>query len=226
METTWDEFKETWLHLSPQRPYTYKETKFYLPAGKAELYLRAKMDFGEDPLPLYREQPLYSLSNTELLSEYPYLCITRRVGGYFHTEYHQLPYLREIWPEPKVELNPDTAQELGIAAGDWVYVETKKGKTKLKAILTPALATNVVCTEHDWWFPEVDEGNKDSELSGAYESNLSTIIDNDKATGYDALIGTPILRGFFVNVYKATDGPPVGLDPQKVLEWMPEMEVE
>jgi anaerobic selenocysteine-containing dehydrogenase len=224
METTWDEFKEKWLHIAPQEPYSYKESKFLLPAGKAELFLRAKMKYEQDPLPLYREQPLYSLANSDLVKAYPFLCVTRRVGGYFHTEYRQLPYIREIWPDPMIEINPTSAAELGIGEGDWVCVETDKGKIKLKALLTLAVAPDVVCCEHDWWFPEVEEGT-DPLLSGALESNLSVIVNNDLSTGYDALIGTPILRGFFVNVYKSPDGPPAGLDPQKAFKWMPETEV-
>lgn len=225
METDWDSFKEEWLHVAPQEPGLYKETEFYLPAKRAELFLRAKQEHDEDPLPLYREQPLYSLENTELSSEYPFMCVTRRVGGYFHTEYRQLPFMREIWPEPMVEINTQKAEELGIAEGDWCCVESPTGTIKLKANVTPALAPNVVCTEHDWWFPEVEEG-ADPRLSGAFESNLSVVVSNDVSTGYDALIGTPILRGFFVKVYKAPDGPPAGLDPQIALEWTPEMEVE
>jgi anaerobic selenocysteine-containing dehydrogenase len=224
MNTTWDEFKEEWLHIAPQEPYSYKESKFLLPAGKAELFLRAKAKFDQDPLPLYREQPLYSLSNTELVSAYPFMCVTRRVQGYFHTEYRQLPYIREIWPDPMIEINPDTGKKLGIAEGDWVCVETETGTIKLKAILTAAVAPDVVCCEHDWWFPEVDEGT-DPKLSGALESNLSVIVSNNIDTGYDALIGTPILRGFFVNIYKSPDGPPAGLNPQEVFKWMPEEEV-
>lgn len=225
MNTTWDDFKDEWLHVATQKPYSYKDSKFLLPAGKAELYLRGKMQFGQDPLPQYREQPLYSASNTALLGKYPYLCITRRVGGYFHTEYRQLPYIREIWPEPMIEINTQAAKDLGIADGDWTCVESNKGKIKLKARVTPAIAPHVVCCDHDWWFPEVDEGT-DPKLSGVLESNLSVLADNDKETGYDAMTGTPILRGFFVNVYKSPDGPPAGLDPQTVLTWMPDTEVQ
>jgi anaerobic selenocysteine-containing dehydrogenase len=223
METNWDEFKEQWLYLAPQEPYSYKESKFLLPAGKAELFLRAKTKLNEDPLPLYREQPKYSLNNTELSTKYPFVCVTRRVAGYFHSEYRQLPYMREIWPEPMIEINPDKGAELGIADGDWVCVESEKGKIKLKAILTPTVATDVVCCQHDWWFPEVPEG-ADPELSGILESNLSVLVNNDRETGYDALIGTPILRGFFVNIFKSPDGPPQGLNPEEVFTWMPEVE--
>ena len=225
MNTNWDDFKEKWLHIAEQKPYLYKETKFYLPAGRAELYLRAKMAHGEDPLPRYREQPYYTPTNTELFEKYPFYNITRRVQGYFHTEYRQLPFMREIWPEPMVEINDQKAKEMGIANGDWVVIESETGKIKLKAIVTPALAPNVICTEHDWWFPEVEEGT-DPKLGGAFESNWSVVISNEDKTGFDKLNGCPILRGFFVNMYKSPDGPPKGLNPQEVYKWMPETELK
>lgn len=225
MGVTWDEFKETWLHVADQHPYTYKETKFRLPAGKAELYIRAKANFGEDPLPIYRDQPLYTMENKELAERYPFLCVTRRVAGYFHTEYRQLPYMRELWPDPEVEINVGTAAKLGISDGDWVCVETDIGTIKQKAVLTSGVAPNVVCCAHDWWFPEVEEG-VEPKLSGVLESNLSAIINNDSSTGYDALIGTPLLRGFFVNIYKSPDGGPAGLNPEVVFGWMPQPEEE
>lgn len=225
MGMTWDEFKEQWLHVAEQKPYTYKETKFMLPAGKAELYIREKAQYGEDPLPKYREQPLYNPANTVLSEKYPFLCVTRRVAGYFHTEYRQLPYMRELWPTPDVEINAETAQNLGIENGDWVCIETETGTIKQKAVLTQGIAPNVVCCSHDWWFPEVEEG-VEPKLSGAFESNLSVIVSNDISTGYDSLIGTPMLRGFFVNIYKSPNGGPAGLDPEKAFAWMPQTDSE
>jgi anaerobic selenocysteine-containing dehydrogenase len=42
------------------------------------------------------------------------------------------PHLLERW-ETWVELNPDTAKDLGISDGDWVWVESTAGKIKVKA---------------------------------------------------------------------------------------------
>lgn len=218
---TWDEFKQQRAHTVPQRPLTYKETRFRLPAGKAELYFRAKMDHGEDPLPRVREQPYFSRNNTALSQAYPFYSIPRRVGGYFHSEYFQLPYVREIWPEPVIEINNATAARLGIAEGDWVCIEGEKGVIKQKARLTPGIAPDTVFMDFGWWFPEV-KGGEQPHLSGIHESNKSVVTNNDWETGFDALIGTPIVRGFFVNIYKAPDGPPAGLNPQEAFTWMPD----
>jgi thiosulfate reductase/polysulfide reductase chain A len=38
--------------------------------------------------------------------------------------------LRELASDPAAELHPTTAGEYGVSNGDWIFVETKKGKIK------------------------------------------------------------------------------------------------
>lgn len=52
---------------------------------------------------------------------------------------------------PQVELNPETTRARGIAAGDWVRVETSLGSARARAKLNPSLDPQVVCGQHDWW---------------------------------------------------------------------------
>jgi anaerobic selenocysteine-containing dehydrogenase len=222
MGITFEQLGQELVHVFPQEPYSYKKTGFLLPAGRAELFLRAAQAAGQDPLPFYTTPPLFNLEG-DLAKEYPLLCTTRRVPTYFHTEYRMVPWLRETFPEPLVEINPRTAQTLGIQNGDWVYIESSKGKIKQKAVVTEIVHPQVVCSNHDFWFPEAPQTLP--ELGGVFESNHNLLTYNDPSQGYDPLNGTPQLRGFLVKVYKANDGPPKGLDPQKVMTWTPVEEV-
>jgi anaerobic selenocysteine-containing dehydrogenase len=219
---TWKQLQEQFIYPFKQEPYSYKKTGFLLPAGRAELFLRAAQDAKQDPLPFYVTPPLFNLEG-DLAKEYPLLCTTRRVPTYFHTEYRQVPWLREIFPEPLVEINPRTAKDLGIQDGDWVYLESPKGKAKQKAVVTEFVHPQVVVSNHDFWFPEAPQTLP--ELGGVFESNHNLLTYNDPSQGYDPLNGCPQLRGFLVKVYKANDGPPKGLDPQQVMTWTPVEEV-
>ena len=78
----------------------------------------------------------------------------RRNAVFFHSEHRQIPWLREIDPDPTVELNPETAKKLGIQAGDWVWIEGVRGKVKRKAKLTPTLHPGMAHALHGWWLPE------------------------------------------------------------------------
>ena len=57
-------------------------------------------------------------------------------------------------PQPLVEINPDSAKELGIADGDKVVVESPKGSITLQARITPDIHPRVLSLQHGW-----DEAN-------------------------------------------------------------------
>ena len=87
-------------------------------------------------LPYYAEPAHGSVADAKTYEEYPITCITgRRIPVYFHSEHRQLPWCRELWPVPRMEINPETAAELGIEQGDWVWIESPWGKVRQTADL-------------------------------------------------------------------------------------------
>ena len=40
-----------------------------------------------------------------------------RQPTYFHSEHRQLPWCREVWPSPRIEMNPKDAERIGPQAG-------------------------------------------------------------------------------------------------------------
>ena len=75
--------------------------------------------FHAEALPYYVEGIHSRVRDAETYEEYPILCITgRRIPVYFHSEHRQLPWCRELWPVPRMEINPATAAELGLEQGD------------------------------------------------------------------------------------------------------------
>ncbi len=179
---------------------------FQTPNGKFNLYSEDLMLFGWGPLPQYIEQPITPYSRPDLLKDYPYVLITGgRSHAYFHTEYRQSPWMREVHTYPTVDINPETAQKHGIEDGDWVYIETDHDKCKQRARLTHAIHPQIIHCEHDWWFPEKPV---EDDLHGAFECNPNTMIANDGP--YDPAIGTDNFGGL-CRISKATDGEPEGI---------------
>ena len=75
----------------------------------------------EDFLPTYKEPPLSPSADPEMNEKYPCTATTgRRIPVYFHSEHRQLPWCREKWPAPRIEINPQAAARLGIEQGDRV----------------------------------------------------------------------------------------------------------
>ena len=88
---------------------------FNTPTGRVELWSTMFSQFGDDPLPYYQEPDFSPVSTPELAKEYPFVLTTgAREYAFFHSENRQVPYCRELCPDPLVEINPKTAARLGI----------------------------------------------------------------------------------------------------------------
>jgi anaerobic selenocysteine-containing dehydrogenase len=148
-------------------------------------------------LPKYIEPPESPLSTPELFEKYPFTCITgRRIPVYFHSEHRQLPWCRELWPVPRVEINPADAAELGIEQGDWVWIENDRGKIRQTADLYYGIKPGMINLEHQWWYPELKQADRGFALSVA-----NVLVDPMAA---DPDTGASMVRGYAVKIYKAT----------------------
>jgi anaerobic selenocysteine-containing dehydrogenase len=197
---TVDELKKKRIVSIPIKYKKYEEIGFQTPSFNVELCSNVLKEQGFDPLPYYEEPPESPYSTPELAKEYPFILIS---GGrhicFYHGALRQLPWLRELNPEPKVEINPETAEELGIRNGDWVWIETPRRKgerVKLKAELTETVHPKVIHAYSHWWFPE----RKDDPDRGCFESNINIITYDDPP--YDKHSGTPLIRGCLCKIGK------------------------
>jgi anaerobic selenocysteine-containing dehydrogenase len=150
---------------------------FATPTGRVELWCTAFAQFGEDPLPYYEEPPYSPVSTPEIAAEYPFVLTTgARTTAFFHSEHRQIAYLRELHPDPIVEVNPATAARLGIQEGQWVRLWSQFGECVQKAHVSPIVDEGTVHAEHGWWFPEED-GDAPN-LYGTFRSNINNLLPN------------------------------------------------
>lgn len=186
---SFDEFKEKGFLRGKMEYRKYLKKGFSTPTGKVELYSTRLKEWGYDPLPQFKEPPESPLSRPDLFAKYPYILITgMRPTGFFHSEHRQIPWLRELLPEPFVEIHPETAKHEGIDDGDWVVIESSRGQCRQRAKLTLGIDPRVIGAQHAWWFPE-----KDSPEHGWRESNINLLTDNDPES-CDSAMGATNLR--------------------------------
>lgn len=182
-----------------EKPYI--EEGFGTPTGKVELYSTVLESLGHSPLPRFVEPPESPISEPELSKEYPLMLIT---GGrhlpYFHSEYRQVDSLRKRHPHPITQINPETARKLGIEDGDWVWIETKRGRVRQKCKFFSGIDPKVVHSEHGWWFPELP--GEEPWLHGVWESNINVVTD-DEIDHCNQIHGGWPLRTNLCKVYKA-----------------------
>jgi anaerobic selenocysteine-containing dehydrogenase len=196
MGITWQEFKAMEYIRGELTYEKHKEHGFSTPTRKFELYSTLLEKWGYDPLPQFREPPESPYSTPELFKEHPYILITgRRQPGFFHSENRQLPWLRELHRDPIVEIHPETAEKEGIEEGDWVIIESLRGKVRQRAKPFAGMDPRIVSAEHGWWFPE-----KKDPLHGWDESNINILTDNAYET-CDPAMGATNVRTLLCKIY-------------------------
>lgn len=193
-----DEFKQLGILKGEMRYRKYEEEGFATPSGKIELYCFNLESMGYDPLPYYVEPPESPYSTPELFKSYPLIITTGgRTQGFFHSEGRQIKSLRKLNPDPLVQIHPATAESLGIEDGDWVWIESPRGRIKQRARLTNGIHPDVVHAQHGWWFPE-----KGPPEYGFKESNVNMLTGGMPC---DPHTGSESFRSFLClcKVYKA-----------------------
>ncbi|MBI4334921.1 MAG: molybdopterin-dependent oxidoreductase [Chloroflexi bacterium] len=171
--------KKNGLYFPPDdyKKYERKEA-FGTPTGKLELYSTVLEKLGYDPLPEFHEPKESIVSRPDLAERFPLTLITGgRFRPYFHSEQRQIPSVRKQRPEPQVQIHPETAKGFGIQDGDWVWIETPRGRIRQQCRYFDGLDKQVVHCEHGWWFPELP--GEEPWLGGVWQSNVNVLMDDD-----------------------------------------------
>lgn len=197
---TWEQFKEKRFLKGEMVYYKYRERGFSTPTKKVELYSTLMEKWGYDPLPKYVEVAESPISKPEVAEHYPYILDAGlRTPTFFHTANRQVPWLREIRENPIVEIHPETAKKHGIKEGQWVYIESPRGRIKQCAKLNDGIDPRVIIAEHGWWYPEMKE-----EGHGWDTSNVNLLTDNAYET-LDPAMGSTNLRVCLCNISPCND---------------------
>lgn len=185
----------------PDEYKKYEKMGFATYTGKVELYSTVLERLGYDPLPRYEEPFETPISCPDLAKEYPLMLIT---GGRFlpmyHSEHRQIDLVRKRHPHPLVQINPETAKGLDINDGDWVWIESPRGRIRMKCQLFEGIDPRVVHCEHGWWFPELP--GEEPWLHGVWESNVNILTD-DEPEHCNQISGIWPLKTALCKVYKA-----------------------
>jgi len=199
---SWEEFKKVGYLKGEMVYHKYKERGFSTPTGKVELYSTVLEKWGFDPLPKYTEIPESPVSKPELLDRYPYILNAGlRTPTFFHSANRNIPWLREIRPDPIVEVHPDTARENGIEEGEWIYIASPRGRVKQRAKLNDGIDPRVIVAEHGWWYPEIKDPGHGWDIS-----NINILTDNAHET-MDPAMGATNLRVCLCSISAAQAGP-------------------
>ena len=130
---------EKWLLRPDGKP------GFDTPSGKFEIASSILEEHGYDALPVYTEPGESPQSQPELAKRYPLVFNSgARTNVDLHTLHHSVPELQKERPVPTVMMNTADAKERGIENGDFVYIETKRGRVGMYALVTDDIIQGAV----------------------------------------------------------------------------------
>jgi anaerobic selenocysteine-containing dehydrogenase len=196
---TFDELKQLGFVKVPFKYRKFEPAGFKTPTGKIELYSTRLEQMGYSPLPYYEEAPETPVSAPNVAQDFPLVLTTGgRIPFFFNSEHRQIAKLRKACPDPLAEIHPQTAAQHGIADGDWMWIETRRGRMRQRAKLTAGIDPRVVSAQHGWWFP-----NEPAPQYGVWRSNVNLLTDNQPP--YDPAMGTYQLRALLCRVARAEE---------------------
>ena len=119
--------------------------KFQTPTKRIELYSEQMPSYGYDsPLPSFSEPFESPYSTPELYKEYNLVLTTgARDYAFYHSAWTNIAHQRILEPYPYIELNEKWAVEQGISEGEWLWVESRRGKIQAKARLSKCVVYGV-----------------------------------------------------------------------------------
>jgi assimilatory nitrate reductase catalytic subunit len=108
---------------------------FYFPDGKARFNVAE-----------------YRPPAEEVDDEYPIILTTGRVVSHYlsGTQTRRIGPLVEQYPAPRIEMHPQLAQRHGVADGDWVTVESRRGACTLQAQVVRTIRPDTIFIPYHW----------------------------------------------------------------------------
>ncbi len=205
---TWKDFSEQlvsgcWgkdqVYYKYKTDYWRKGGGFPTPTGKFEFKSKRLEELGYDGLPVYREPGESPYSTPELAKEYPLVMSSGfRQPFYFLGQYRNIPWLRSFMEYPTSQIHPETAAKYGIKDGDWIWIESPRGRIRQKARLFPGILRGVLMTTANWFYPETLAKG----YHGIFISNPNVLTSNDHL---DPMYGSPDLTCLMCKAYPCSE---------------------
>jgi anaerobic dimethyl sulfoxide reductase subunit A len=163
----YDTFKKNGIHkLRMSEPFVAFEAQiddpannpFPTPSGKIEIYSQRLADMDDPqipPIPKYIEA--WEGRNDLLARKYPLQLITTHIMRRAHSQYDNLPWLRDLQPQV-VWINSDDAEARGIKDGDMVRVFNDRGEMIIPARITERIMPGVVDVPQGAWYDPDEKG--------------------------------------------------------------------
>ena len=169
-----------------------KSTPFPSESHRAQLYCEnpaPRLYYGHDfsdrtdqeHIVYYRE-PDECGPNSPLKDKYPLIYLQEHARFRTHTQWFEVPMLREIDPEPLGKVNSLDAEARGVKNGDYIKVFNDRGFAVVRCVIDESIAPGIVSIPKGW--------QKNQFKAGCYQEMTNPKMDNyaDSISPYDTRV--------------------------------------
>ena len=162
------DFDELYEQGTIAMPYTsiMYQDEFDTSTGRLELYndeppVEKGPGLPSEGVPLEVPKPIEArtASDWEGAEEYPLMFMQKHGLFRIHSQYEMLNWVREINPEPRLDIHPKDAAQRGIGDGEYVRVFNELGEMVLKARFNDGIQPGLINTDHGWWSRDYIKGH-------------------------------------------------------------------
>ena len=157
-----------------EEPTDKGEIVFRTPSEKIEIYAEVveRMDHPQIPaLPTYMET--WESLNDPLAEKYPLQLITPHFKRRAHSQFDNLPWLREL-QEQAISINSVDAEERGLNDGEMVRVFNIRGEVRIPVRVTERIMPGVVSLPQGAWYSPDENGIDHGGSANVLTSSLAS----------------------------------------------------
>jgi len=150
------------VNFVPSDYVAFTDLSFPTPTGRMEPYSERvvvnnpnpfegfiSVNQGVDPMPMW-QPPAEAWPDNPLHKKYPLVYMQEHSRWRVHTTYFDYPWLREMNPEPYVDISSQDARKRGIQQGDYVEIFNDHGKTVAVAHVSGKMRPGMVSLPKGW----------------------------------------------------------------------------
>ena len=104
---------------------------------------------------------------------------------YIHSRFHNIPPLRQLSPEPLLEIHRETAEKIALKNNDKVRLESPRGRLQVFIKTSLDILPGVISLSHGW-----------------EDANANLLVDDKNL---DPVSGFPPCRAFLARIEKIDD---------------------
>jgi anaerobic selenocysteine-containing dehydrogenase len=189
---------ERGIQVDLPSPYgRLRESRFPTPSGRIEIWSETFRTHGYTPLPAYRAPTWAKMREAGAAQGFPFILTSAKSPQYCHGQHRNLPKLRRLSRNPRIELHPTTALGRALNDGDWAEVSTPAGRIEAQVKHNNHLEPGVAVGEHGWWQACDALDIAGFPVSGPGSANFNVLIDD---ADEDPISGSAPHRSYVCNI--------------------------